>query len=58
MSKPDTPDEPLKPWERLVTGMDLGSEDSDCMVIAVYNEITGKLRIVDIEQLPDSGDGK
>lgn len=42
-------DLPLKPWERLVTGMDVGSPDGDACLYAVYDALTGQLRIVDFD---------
>jgi hypothetical protein len=49
----NSPDVRLAPWERIVTGMDTGSGDDDCMVIAVYSALTGKLQIVDVEWQQD-----
>lgn len=49
MTEPDSPNLPLKPWERFVTGVDVGSPDGDACVYAVYDALTGKLRIVDFE---------
>lgn len=47
---PEDADLPLKPWERLVTGMDLGrDQDHSCLVCAIHDSLTGKLRIIDVE---------
>ena len=38
----------LQPWERYVFGFDTGP-DGECVVSCIYNTLTGKLRIIDIE---------